>query len=62
MKKKPAHNNRFGAMAASENVLSFGNSIQLFYIGPATLTRAIATAPNRGRCAQYNNFLQIYPI
>jgi len=38
-------------MAATEHVLSFGNSNQLLYIGSATLTRTTATAPSRGTLA-----------
>ena len=39
---------RFGAMVATEYVLIDSNSIQLLYIGPATLTRTATTAPSRG--------------
>ena len=40
---KAQHITWFCVMAATEHVLSFGNSNQLLYIGRATLTRTIAT-------------------
>ncbi len=38
-------------MVATEYVLIDSNSIQLLYIGPATLTRTATTAPSRGTLA-----------
>ncbi len=51
---------RFGAMVATEYVLVDSNSIQLLYIGPATLTRTATTAPSRGTLAAMANVVETF--
>ncbi len=47
-------------MVATEYVLVDSNSIQLLYIGPATLTRTATTAPSRGTlCVTFYKFILV---